>query len=93
MLTEKDLVKVTSDTKVLLEIYKQLISLNSNIEALREYLKPSNTNIPFSGETSLKIDYTELKRAKLMKLVRELDNKPEEWTKLSNKELIKLLER
>lgn len=93
MLSEKDLVKVTSDTKVLLEILKELNKLNSNIEGLREDLKSSNTNIPFGEKPSLRIDYTEMKRPELMKLVTDLEDKPEGWTKFSNKELIKLLER
>lgn len=93
MIDENTLILNSTDKILLFEIYKQLVSLNSNIEAIREDLKPSNTNIPFSEETSLKIDYTGMKRAELMKLIAGLDNKPEGWTKFSNKELIKLLER
>lgn len=93
MLSEKDLVKVTSDTKVLLEILKELNKLNSNIEGLREDLKSSDITIPFDEKPSLRIDYTEMKRPELMKLATDLGNKPEGWTKFSNKELIKLLER
>lgn len=91
MLTENDLVRVSSEGKVLLEILKELYTLNSNIQGLREDLKTSNTNIPFSDESSFTVDYTSMKRPDLMKLVTELDNKPEGWTKFSNAKLIELL--
>ena len=70
-----------------------LYNIWQELKGIREDLKSSNTNIPFSENPSLKIDYTEMKRPELMKLVTDLGNKPEGWTKFSNKELIKLLER
>jgi uncharacterized lipoprotein YehR (DUF1307 family) len=91
MLTENDLVRVSSEGKILLEILKELHTLNSNIEGLREDLKPKDINVPFSDETTLTIDYTSMKRAELIKLVGELDNKPKEYVKLSNNKLIELL--
>jgi hypothetical protein len=91
MFTESDIVLNSTQNKLLFEIYKQLINLNTNIEGLREDLKPSDTNIPFSDESSLTIDFESMKRPELMKLVSELDNKPEGWAKLSNTKLIELL--
>ena len=70
-----------------------LYNIWQELKDIREDLKLSNTNIPFDEKPSLRIDYTEMKRPELMKLVTDLGNKPEGWTKLSNKELIKLLER
>lgn len=93
MINENDLVRVTSETKVLLEILNLLNTLNSNIEGIRKDLKSSNTNTPVNKETSLKLDYMGMKRPELMKLVSELKNKPEGWTKYTNKDLIKILEK
>ena len=93
MINENDLVRVTSETKVLLEILNLLNTLNSNIEGLREDLKSSNVNTPVKEETSLKLDYMDMKRPELMKMVAELKSKPEGWTKYTNKDLIKILEK
>ena len=70
-----------------------LYNIWQELKGIREDLKSSNTNIPFSDEKSLRVDYTSMKRPELMKLVTDLEDKPEGWTKFSNKELIKLLER
>jgi len=67
------------------------ISLVSRESMSQAIIGSSNINIPFSDETPLTIDYTSMKRAELIKLVRELENKPKEYVKLSNVKLIELL--
>jgi hypothetical protein len=75
-------------------VEKQLLyDILVELKAIREDLKARDINIPFSEEKPLTIDYTSMKRPDLMKLVTELDNKPEGWTKLSNQKLIELLKR
>jgi hypothetical protein len=73
-------------------VEKQLLyDILNELKVLREDLKSIDTNIPFNEETPLTIDYTSMKRPELMKLVSELDNKPQGWTKFSNVKLIELL--
>ena len=75
-------------------VEKQLLyDILIELKALREDLKVRDINIPFSDKPNLTVDYTSMKRAELIKLVGELKDRPKEYVKLSNKELIKLLER
>jgi hypothetical protein len=74
-----DINLVNSEIKLLYDIRELLIEQN---EFLKLLTKTDN-------QTTAKVD--DLKRADLMKLVKELPDRPQGWTKLSNDELKALL--
>lgn len=91
MLDESKLILNSTDKVLLLAIYKELIKLNSNVEALKEGIKFSNENILASRGNIVGEDYSKLKRVDLLKLAKDLKNKPKNLSNLSNEKLIELL--
>lgn len=75
-----DINLVNSEIKLLYDIRELLIEQN-------EFLKCLSGNS--RTETTVQVD--DLKRADLMKLVKELPDRPQGWTKLPNEELKTLL--
>jgi hypothetical protein len=79
-----DINLVNSEVKLLYDIRELLIEQN-------ELLKQIIGNKQEREEINNQTDIDSLKRADLMALVKELPNKPQGWTKLSNDELKALL--
>jgi hypothetical protein len=75
-----DINLVNSEIKLLYDIRELLIEQNKLIKLLT-----TERNTGTTAQTD------DLKRADLMALVKELPNKPQGWTKLSNNELKALL--
>lgn len=93
MLDESKLILNSTDKILLYEIYKQLVLLNSRLEALEERQNISNTNTPLNKNKGVTAQFDSMKRADLMKLVSRLKDKPKGWTKFSNEDLINFLEK
>ena len=74
-----DINLVNSEIKLLYDIRELLIEQNGLLKLLTKT----------DNQTTAKVD--DLKRADLMKLVKELPDKPQGWTKLSNDELKALI--
>jgi hypothetical protein len=74
-----DINLVNSEIKLLYDIRELLIEQNELLKRLTD------------NQTTAKVDIENLKRADLMKLVKELPDRPQGWTKLSNDELKALL--
>lgn len=77
MLKRDDVILNNSDTKILWAIFETL----QEIKALL---------VPATAEQTT-ADYDSLKRNELMALVKNLPERPDSWSKLGNKDLIKLL--
>ena len=74
-----DINLVNSEIKLLYDIRELLIEQNGLLKLLTKT----------DNQTTVQVD--DLKRADLMKLVKELPDRPQGWTKLSNDELKTLL--
>ena len=74
-----DINLVNSEIKLLYDIRELLIEQNGLLKLLTKT----------DNQTTAKVD--DLKRADLMKLVKELPDRPQGWTKLSNDELKTLI--
>lgn len=78
MLDKSELTLNNTERKLLYGIYETL----QEIKALL---------MPATAEQTAAVDFDSLKRNELMALVKNLPEKPDSWSKLGNKELIKLL--
>ena len=85
MLKRDDVILNNSDTKILWAIFETLQEIKSllQVPATAEQTQESKVETSLEG----------LKRNDLMALVKALPEKPESWSKLSNKELINLLKK
>ena len=80
MLNKDELTLNNTERKLLFGIYETLQEIKTLL-------------VPATAEQTAAADYDSLKRNDLMALVKALPEKPEGWSKLSNKELINLLKK
>jgi len=79
MLNKDELTLNNTERKLLFGIYETLQEIKTLL-------------VPATAEQAA-VDFESLKRNELMALVKALPEKPEGWSKLSNKELINLLKK
>ena len=84
MLNKNELILNNTERKLLFGIYE------TQQEQLKVLQEIKTLLVPATAEQTA-ADFDSLKRNDLMALVKALPEKPEGWSKLGNKELIKLL--
>ena len=84
MLDKSELTLNNTERKLLYGIYE------THCETLKVLQEIKTLLVPATAEQTT-VDFDSLKRNELMALVKNLPEKPDSWSKLGNKELIKLL--